>query len=114
MSIHSGYPMILTEEQEIIRTTAREFSNAHLAPYTAEWHRTSSFPRQAFREMGKLGFMGMTVPPEWGGAGTDYISYALALEEIAAGDGACSTVMSGHNSVGCMPILEYGTQEQKE
>jgi len=54
------------------------------------------------------------VPPEWGGAGADYVAYALALEEIAAGDGAISTVMSGHNSVGCMPILEYGTQAQKE
>ncbi len=64
--------------------------------------------------MGRLGFMGMTVPPEWGGAGADYVAYALALEEIAAGDGAISTVMSGHNSVGCMPILEYGTQAQKE
>jgi hypothetical protein len=64
--------------------------------------------------MGKLGFMGMTVPPEWGGAGTDYVAYALALEEIAAGDGASSTVMSGHNSVGCMPILNYGTDAQKE
>ena len=106
--------MILTEEQEMIRATARDFSRAQLAPYAAEWERTATFPRQALREMGKLGFMGMTVPPEWGGAGTDYVAYALALEEIAAGDGASSTVMSGHNSVGCMPILNYGTDAQKE
>ena len=59
--------------------------------------------------MGALGFLGMTVPTEWGGANADYVAYALALEEIAAGDGAVSTIMSGHNSVGCMPILEYGT-----
>ena len=72
------------------------------------------FPRAALRELGKLGFMGMTVPPEWDGAGTDYVAYALALEEIAAGDGAVSTIMSGHNSVGCMPLVEYGTPEQKE
>jgi alkylation response protein AidB-like acyl-CoA dehydrogenase len=58
--------------------------------------------------------MGVTVPQEWGGAGLDYVSYALALEEVAAGDGAISTVMSGHNSVGCMPILEYGNAAQKE
>jgi len=106
--------MLLTEEQELIRATARDFSKRHLAPYSGEWERNGTFPREALREMGRLGFMGMTVPPEWGGAGTDYIAYALALEEIAAGDGATSTVMSGHNSVGCMPILEYGTQEQKE
>jgi alkylation response protein AidB-like acyl-CoA dehydrogenase len=106
--------MILTEEQEMIRATARDFSRAHLAPHAAEWERTATFPRQTLREMGKLGFMGMTVPPEWGGAGADYIAYALALEEIAAGDGASSTVMSGHNSVGCMPILDYGTDAQKE
>ena len=106
--------MILTEEQEMIRATARDFSQAHLAPFAAEWERNATFPHRALREMGKLGFMGMTVPPEWGGAGTDYVAYALALEEIAAGDGATSTVMSGHNSVGCMPILGYGTQAQKE
>ena len=106
--------MILTEEQEMIRATARDFAKAQLTPHAAEWERTATFPREALREMGKLGFMGMTVPPEWGGAGTDYIAYALALEEIAAGDGASSTVMSGHNSVGCMPILNYGTDAQKE
>jgi alkylation response protein AidB-like acyl-CoA dehydrogenase len=106
--------MILTEEQDMIRATARDFSRAQLAPNAAEWERTATFPRQALREMGKLGFMGMTVPPEWGGAGADYVAYALALEEIAAGDGATSTVMSGHNSVGCMPILDYGTDMQKE
>ncbi|HLX14157.1 MAG TPA: acyl-CoA dehydrogenase family protein [Bradyrhizobium sp.] len=106
--------MILTDEQEMIRATARDFAKAQLAPHAAEWERTATFPRQALREMGKLGFMGMTVPPEWGGAGADYVAYALALEEIAAGDGASSTVMSGHNSVGCMPILNYGTDAQKE
>jgi butyryl-CoA dehydrogenase len=115
MTVHSGaLSMILTEEQEMIRATARDFSKAQLAPHAAEWERTATFPRQALREMGKLGFMGMTVPPEWGGAGADYVAYALALEEIAAGDGACSTVMSGHNSVGCMPILDHGTDAQKE
>ena len=62
--------------------------------------------------MGKLGFMGMTVPPEWGGAGTDYVAYALALEEIAAGDGALHR--HERTTVGCMPILENGTDAQKE
>ncbi len=106
--------MLLTEEQEHIRDTAREFAQSSLAPYSAEWESKAVFPRAALRELGKLGFMGMTVPPEWDGAGTDYVAYALALEEVAAGDGAVSTIMSGHNSVGCMPLVEYGTPAQKE
>jgi butyryl-CoA dehydrogenase len=106
--------MILTQEQEMIRNTAREFAQRRLAPHSAEWERTSTFPRDALKEMGALGFLGMTVPTEWGGANADYVAYALALEEIAAGDGAVSTIMSGHNSVGCMPVLEYGTIHQKE
>ena len=106
--------MILTEEQELIRATARDFARANIAPHSAEWERNATFPRETLKAMGRLGFLGMTVPPEWGGVGADYVAYALALEEIAAGDGAISTVMSGHNSVGCMPILEYGTPAQKE
>lgn len=106
--------MILTEEQAMIRDTAREFARGHLAPHSAAWERDATFPRDALREMGKLGFLGMTVAPEWGGAGTDYVAYALALEEIAAGDAATATVMSGHNSVGCMPIVAFGTEAQKQ
>jgi butyryl-CoA dehydrogenase len=106
--------MLLTEEQEQVRDTAREFAQNSLAPYSAEWDSQAEFPRAALREMGKLGFMGMTVPAKWDGAGADYVAYALALEEIAAGDGAVSTIVSGHNSVGCMPLVEYGTPEQKE
>jgi alkylation response protein AidB-like acyl-CoA dehydrogenase len=64
--------------------------------------------------MGRLGLMGMNVPAEWGGAGADYVSTSLALEEIAAGDAATATVMSGHNSVGCMPIATFGNDDQKE
>jgi butyryl-CoA dehydrogenase len=106
--------MLLTEEQERIRNTAREFAQRFLAPHSAEWDRKAEFPRAALRELGKLGFLGMTVPAKWDGVGADYVAYALALEEIAAGDGAVSTIMSGHNSVGCMPFVEYGTPEQKE
>ena len=106
--------MLLTEQQEQVRDTAREFAQRALMPYSAEWDMKAVFPRAALRELGSLGFMGMTVPLEWDGAGTDYVSYALALEEIAAGDGAVSTIVSGHNSVGCMPLVEYGTPEQKE
>ena len=106
--------MLLTEEQERIRETARDFAARALLPHAAEWEREATFPRAALRELGKLGFMGMTVPEEWDGGGADYVSYALAIEEIAAGDGAVSTIMSGHNSVGCMPLVQYGTIEQKE
>ena len=106
--------MLLTEEQEQARDIAREFAQRSLLPHSAEWDSKAVFPQQALRELGKLGFMGMTVPLEWDGAGSDYVAYALALEEVAAGDGAVSTIMSGHNSVGCMPLVAYGSPEQKE
>ncbi len=106
--------MIPTEEQIMIRNMARAFAVEQIAPYAAEWEDKAYFPREVFTAMGKLGLMGMTVPEEWGGAGLDYVTYAMALEEIAAGDGAVAVVMSGHNSVGCMPILEFGSPAQKE
>ena len=106
--------MILSEEQELIRETARAFAEAEIAPNAAAWDREARFPREAIDAMGKLGFMGMLVPDEFGGAGADHVSYALALMEIAGGDGACSTIMSVHNSVGCMPILKFGSPKQKE
>ncbi len=106
--------MQFTETQTMIREAAREFAQGSLAPNAAEWDRNSTFPKEALAEMGKLGFMGMQVPEEWGGAGVDHVAYALAVEEIAAGDASTSTIMSVHNSVVCMPLLKYGTQEQKE
>lgn len=106
--------MRLTEEQTLIRDTARAFASEQLAPHAAKWDREAAFPKQAVAEMGNLGFLGMLVPEEWDGAGADHVSYALALMEVAAGDGSCSTIMSVHNSVACMPILRFGTTEQKE
>ena len=106
--------MILSEEQQLIRETARAFAEAEIAPHAAAWDREARFPKEAIAEMGKLGFMGMLVPEAYGGAGADHIAYALALMEIAGGDGACSTIMSVHNSVGCMPILKFGSDAQKE
>src|SRR5262249_6249604 len=94
--------------------SARKFAQERLAPNAAEWERAAAFPRAIIEEMGDLGFMGVTVPIEWGGTGADYVSYALALEEIASGDGAISTLVSGHNSVGVMPALAYGREAQKE
>jgi butyryl-CoA dehydrogenase len=106
--------MLITEEQAMVRDMARQFAAERLAPFAAEWDRTASFPSEALAEMGRLGMLGMVIPEEWDGAGADYVSYALALEEIAGGDGAVSTIMSVHNSVGCMPILTFGTAEQKD
>lgn len=106
--------MQLTETQLMIRDAARSFAREQLAPHAAEWDRASTFPKAALAEMGQLGFMGMQVPEEWGGAGVDHVAYALAVEEIAAGDGSTSTIMSVHNSVVCMPVLKFGTTEQKE
>ncbi|WP_374447323.1 acyl-CoA dehydrogenase [Stella sp.] len=106
--------MQLTEEQAMVRDMARDFATEHLKPHAAERDRAGSFPKDVLRQMGELGLMGMTVPEEWGGAGIDNVAAALAVEEIAAGDGACSTIVSVHNSVGCLPILRFGTREQKE
>ncbi|MBI4968550.1 MAG: acyl-CoA dehydrogenase family protein [Rhodospirillales bacterium] len=105
--------MILDEQQTLIRNMARAFAQDKLAPRAAGWDRDGAFPAEALAEMGSLGLLGMLVPEEWGGVGADHVAYALALEEIAAGDGAVSTIMSVHNSVGCLPILKFGTDEQK-
>lgn len=106
--------MILTSEQTMIRDAARAFASERLAPFAAERDRNHTYPREALAEMAQLGLLGMIVPEQWDGAGTDNISYALALEEIAVGEGATSTIMSVHNSVGCMPILKFGTDAQRE
>ncbi|WP_018000623.1 acyl-CoA dehydrogenase family protein [Paracoccus sp. N5] len=106
--------MILTEEQEAIREAARDFAQERLAPGAAARDRAHQFPREELTEMGALGFLGMLVPEAHGGSETGMVAYALALEEIAAADGACSTIMSVHSSVGCVPILRFGTDAQRE
>jgi butyryl-CoA dehydrogenase len=106
--------MPLTNEQVIIRDMARSFASEQLAPHAAVWDRDGIYPEYAVRGMGELGLLGMTVPEEWGGAGADTLAHALALEEIAAGDGACSTIMAVHNSVACLPVLNFGSEAQKE
>ena len=106
--------MRLEEHQIMVRDTAREFAENELKPNAAKWDAHHTFPAEAIAGLGELGFLGMLVPEEYGGAGMDHVAYALALEEIAAGDGATSTIMSVHNSVGCMPILKFGTEAQKQ
>lgn len=106
--------MILTEQQIQIRDMAREFARERLAPGAAERDVSHAFPKDQLKEMGELGFLGMLVPEAYGGSDTGTVAYAVALEEIAAGDGPCSTIMSVHSSVGCVPILRFGTEEQKQ
>lgn len=106
--------MILTEEQAMIRDAAREFAQEQLVPNAEQWAKQGEVPMEVLQAMGELGFMGMTVPEEWDGAGTDYVSYALALEEIAAGDGATSTIMSVNNAPVCAALLKEGSDVQKE
>jgi hypothetical protein len=105
--------MKLTDEQRMLRDLARDFARDRLAPFAAERDREARFPADAVAELGRLGFMGMLVPEEYGGAGADHVGYALVIEEIAAGEGAVSTILSVQNSVGCMPVLQYGSEEQK-
>ena len=106
--------MILSEEQNLIRDSVRAWVLDNLTPGAAERDQQSTFPRQELAQLSELGVFGMTVPEEWGGAGSDMVSLALALEEIAAGDGACSTIISVNNSVVCGPLLHFGTDQQKE
>lgn len=106
--------MLLTPEQEMIRDSMRAYVRDNITPHAAEWDRNSTFPRQALKELGELGALGMTIPEEWGGAGLDYLSLVLALEEIAAGDGATSTIISVQNSLPCGITYKYGTDAQKK
>jgi butyryl-CoA dehydrogenase len=103
----------LTPEQALIRDTLRDFARERLAPNAARWDREHTFPREALQELGALGALGVVIPEDAGGAGLDYVSLAVALEEIAAGDGATSTIVSVQNSVVCGPLHAFGTPEQK-
>ena len=106
--------MILNDEQKMVQDMLRDFSQSQLKPTAAERDKTGQFPAEELKQLGELGVLGMTIPPEWGGAGLDYVSLVLALEEIAAGDGAISTIVSVQNSLPCGITYKYGTEEQKQ
>ena len=106
--------MQFTEEQQLIQDMAKSFAQEQIKPHAGEWDQKGIFPKDALAQMGELGFLGMLIPEEWGGSGTGTLAYVLALEEIAAADGATSAIMSVHNSVGCVPILKFGTEQQKQ
>ena len=108
-----SHDALLTEDQRLVRDAARDFAQSVLAPHAAQWDRDAALPDEVVRQMGELGLLGMLVPEAQGGSKTDDLAYALAIEEIAAGCASCSTLMSVHNSVGCVPILRFGTAAQQ-
>ncbi|KPJ80033.1 MAG: acyl-CoA dehydrogenase [Gammaproteobacteria bacterium SG8_30] len=104
----------LTEDQQMIQAAAREFARNEIAPVAGEYDASGQFPTETIRKAGELGFMGVEVPAEYGGAGLDPVAYALMIEEIAAADAAHSTIVSVNNSLYCHGILEFGTEDQKQ
>ncbi len=104
----------LSEDQRMIRDMARDFARREIAPHAQAWEKAGWIDDALVAQMGELGLLGMVVPEEWGGSYIDYVAYALAVEEISAGDGATGALMSIHNSVGCGPVLNYGSQLQKD
>jgi len=104
----------LTEEHEMIRQTARDFAQNEIAPIAADYDESGEFPFETIKKMGEMGFMGIEVPEEYGGAGMDTLAYVLALEEVCKADAAHGTIMSVNNSLFCFGILKFGTEEQKQ
>ncbi|WP_273162490.1 acyl-CoA dehydrogenase family protein [Massilia timonae] len=106
--------MILSEEHQMIRDALRSFAQERLAPNAARWDREHHFPKEELKELAALGAFGVAVPEQYGGAGLDYVSLALVLEEIAAGDGGTSTIISVNNCPVCSIAMMYANEEQKE
>ena len=103
----------LTQDQREIQALAREFARAEIDPHAAEWDRSHEFPRELFGKLAELGLMGACVPEEYGGAGTDFLSYILVLEELSRGDAGVGVTVAVHTSAVTLPILSFGTDEQK-
>jgi butyryl-CoA dehydrogenase len=105
--------MLLNEEQRMVRDAVRDYVRAEIAPHAARWDKQCEFPREALRGLAQLGCFGVAVPQELGGAGLDYLSLALIIEEIAAGDGATSTIISVNNCPVCSILLAWADDAQK-
>ena len=103
----------LGEEQELVRITVREFAETRIAPVAEELDRDERFPYELVAELAELGLMGMPFPEEYGGAGADTVSYAIAIEELTRIDSSVAITVAAHTSLGTMPIYLYGTEEQK-
>ena len=106
--------MILTEEHQMIRDALRSYAQERLAPNAARWDKEHYFPKAELKELAQLGAFGVAVPEAYGGAGLDYVSLALVLEEIAAGDGGTSTIISVNNCPVCSIAMMYANEAQKE
>ena len=106
--------MLLTETQRAVRETARAFAQAEIAPHAAAWERDGGAPRELYRRMGEIGLMGVCVSPEFGGAGADFVSYVLAMEEVAAADCGVANVMAANNSPVAAAIQKHGTAAQRD
>ncbi|MBB2896321.1 acyl-CoA dehydrogenase family protein [Pseudomonas sp. AS2.8] len=104
----------LTEEQRMIRDMARDFARREVAPHARAWEKAEWIDDAVVAQLGELGLLGMVVPEQWGGTYMDYVAYALAVEEISAGDGSLGALMSIHSSVGCGPLLRYGSAAQQD
>jgi alkylation response protein AidB-like acyl-CoA dehydrogenase len=101
----------LSDEQREIRELARRFADEEIAPRAAQWDREHTFPREVFAQLGELGLMGVCVPEENGGAGADFLSYALVLEELSRADAGVGVTVAVHTSAGTLPLLAHGTPE---
>lgn len=104
----------LTAEQQAIRELARSFADEQIAPSAADWDREHRFPRELYSKMGELGLMGVCVPSEYDGAGADYLSYVLVLEELSRADASVGVTLAVHLGAGMLPILNWATEEQKQ
>ncbi|RKZ16886.1 acyl-CoA dehydrogenase [bacterium] len=104
----------LTEQQRMIRDMARDFANREIVPVAAELDHEKRFPADIVKQMGELGFMGMNVAEQWGGAALDSVCYVLAMEEVSRGCASCGVIMSVNNSLVCWPLETYGNDDQKE
>lgn len=112
MSDLAIYP--LSDEHKMLRDAARDFARNEIAPVAAEFDESGEFPHQTIQKMGKMGFMGIEIPEEYGGAGMDTLAYVLALEEICKADAAHGVIMSVNNSLYCYGILKFGSEAQKK
>src|SRR5579885_2894265 len=104
----------LNEEQLAIRDTCREFAELEIKPLAEEMDRTGQFPYALIKKMGALGLLGLPFPEEYGGAGADFLSYCLAIEEISRADVSVGITMEAHTSLGSTPFYLYATEEQKQ
>ncbi|RYG67816.1 hypothetical protein EON64_06595 [archaeon] len=110
---YTNWPF-LKEEHIAVAQTCRNFAETELKPIAAKVDKEHWFPAEQVKKLGELGMMGVTVSPDWNGSGMDYVSYAIAMEEISRGCASTGVIMSANNSLYCAPVEKFATNEQKE